>query len=197
MSFANASNFLGKNKQTLSLAMLSKRSNALHPSHLAENSPADKAGLKVGDVITHINNKKIKTWGALRNAIALTKPDQKITISILRDSCPQTVVATLGKSKDSAGSYPALKKIGLDKVTSSSKGGVLVKSVHPGSLVQNASVRADSIILAANNTKVNTPEELNDVVEKAFAEKRLLLLVRQGQVIRFINIQLDEMDAKH
>jgi len=36
MSFANASNFLGKNKQTLSLAMLSKRSNALHPSHLAE-----------------------------------------------------------------------------------------------------------------------------------------------------------------
>jgi serine protease Do len=107
----------------------------------------------------------------------------------------------LGSFREDQGvSFPALKKIGVDKVEALPEEirqqhgyqnrGVVIKSIHPGSIAYRSSLRAGSIILTANNQKVSTPEELNEIVEKALKDKRLLLLVRQGNVIKFINLKL-------
>ena len=62
-------------------------------------SAAAKAGLKEGDIITKINSTSISDPDDLYKAIGQYKPDDKITITYLRDGKQQTAEAVLGKSK--------------------------------------------------------------------------------------------------
>ncbi len=56
-----------------------------------KNSPAYKSGLKVGDIITHVNGQDIKSSKELKNFIAILKPEEEINVSILRDGKPKTL----------------------------------------------------------------------------------------------------------
>jgi S1-C subfamily serine protease len=58
-------------------------------------SPADRAGLKAGDVITAINGTGVTSSNELRNRIAHLGPDAKVDLTIVRDGQSQTVSATL------------------------------------------------------------------------------------------------------
>ncbi len=170
-------------------------------TQVEKGSPAEKADLKPGDLITQIDGKDVKTAAQLRNDIALMKPSQRVTLTVIRNKRTQHIRVILGAFKDTqTASLPALKKIGIDKVEELSQEareqygyvgkGVVVKSILPGSIAYKSNLRPGSIILAANNQKVKTPEELNEIVEKSLKDKKLLLLVRQGNVIKFINIKL-------
>ena len=106
---------------------------------------------------------------------------------------------TLAKNNDDQGNYLSLKKIGIDKAEELTEdmakqmgftsGGVLVKAVHTGSAIQMAGIRSGSIIVAVNNQKVTTPAQLDAIVQKGMSKGRFLFLVRQGNVIRFINVR--------
>lgn len=69
-------------------------------TEVAEGSAAEKAGLKDGDVITGINDKKILEPQELYEAIGALKPGDKVTVSYLRDGKAQKVTATLEKRQD-------------------------------------------------------------------------------------------------
>jgi len=56
-----------------------------------KNSPAYKAGLKVGDIITHVNDQSIKSSKELKNFIAILKPGEEISVSILRNGEHKTL----------------------------------------------------------------------------------------------------------
>ena len=64
-----------------------------------EDSPAAKAGLKKGDIITKVGDKKISNAGDLTTAVRSHKPGEKVAISYLRDGKEQKVNAELGKWK--------------------------------------------------------------------------------------------------
>jgi serine protease Do len=64
---------------------------------VSDNTAADKAGLKEGDVITHIDEDRIEDHDALTKAIRKHKPEEKINITFTRDGRERQVVATLGK----------------------------------------------------------------------------------------------------
>lgn len=64
---------------------------------VSDNTAADKAGLKEGDVITHVDEDRIEDHDALTKAIRKHKPEEKINITFLRDGRERQVVATLGK----------------------------------------------------------------------------------------------------
>jgi S1-C subfamily serine protease len=65
-------------------------------------SPADDAGLQVGDVITKIDGKAVADGAALQQAIRADKPGTSVTLSIIRNGSPTTVHATLGSTEVSS-----------------------------------------------------------------------------------------------
>lgn len=68
-------------------------------TELTKGSAAEKAGLNKGDIITKVNDTKIEDGNGLREAIGKFKPEEKVTISFLRDGKESTVTAVLGKNK--------------------------------------------------------------------------------------------------
>jgi serine protease Do len=87
---------------------------------ISKGSAAEKAGLKVGDLITHIDEIAVDGPGSLFEAVHKYKPQDKITITIKRDGKEQKVAVVLGKSKSVAETYnfqykmPDLNNLGFD-----------------------------------------------------------------------------------
>ncbi len=70
-------------------------------SQVFEGDPAEKAGIKKGDIITSVDGKRISTSRELSREIANTKVGKKVSISLLRDGREQTIEVELAKRKDS------------------------------------------------------------------------------------------------
>lgn len=70
---------------------------AVHP-----NSPAEKAGLQVGDVVTRFAGKEIKDYGSLVTAVRAAKAGQEVEIEILRGETKKSLKVTLGRFGDSS-----------------------------------------------------------------------------------------------
>ena len=68
-------------------------------SEVVEDSPADKAGLKAGDIITRIGKEDIEDEGDVREAIHDLKPGDKVDFVIMRDGNQQTISVTLGEQE--------------------------------------------------------------------------------------------------
>jgi Do/DeqQ family serine protease len=64
-------------------------------SQVVEGSPADKAGLRVGDVITSVNGQPVKSNSELRNAIGLLRVGDRMDIGLVRDGKPMRVTAVI------------------------------------------------------------------------------------------------------
>ena len=74
-------------------------------NQVSDESPAAKAGLKEGDIITKVNDLKIDGPASLYDAIGKSKPEDKVTISYIRSGKPNTLVASLGKNKNTMQYY--------------------------------------------------------------------------------------------
>ncbi len=66
---------------------------------VSEGSPAEKAGLKKEDIISKVNDKKIDGPKSLYDAIGAFKPEEKVTITFIRDGKEQKTTTTLAKNK--------------------------------------------------------------------------------------------------
>ena len=74
-------------------------------NQVSEESPAAKAGLKEGDIITKVNDIKIDGPASLYDAIGKSKPEDKVTISYIRNGKTNTLVASLAKNKNTMQYY--------------------------------------------------------------------------------------------
>src|SRR5262249_49097336 len=69
-------------------------------TEVVENSPADKAGLRKGDVITHVNRESIDNFGDLKNLIGKHRPGDRVTLQVRRGDESFSVRVILGKMED-------------------------------------------------------------------------------------------------
>lgn len=162
------------------------------------NSPALKAGLKVGDIITHINNEEVKNANDVVNDISFLRVGSKATIQILRDNKPYKTTATIWdpkKSKEeSVQMNPLLYGVGLKDFTQYDPQhgdikGVLVVSVEEDSNAWQSDLHPGDVIVSANKKKVNDIAELNKVV--AESKNSLLLNVLRGAGAVFLVINTE------
>jgi S1-C subfamily serine protease len=70
-------------------------------AEVVPNGPADKAGIKVGDVITRIGDQEIKNFDDLLSVIFFHRPGEQVPFTILRGGQEQTITVTLGKRPSS------------------------------------------------------------------------------------------------
>ncbi|PLY05518.1 MAG: peptidase S1 [Arcobacter sp.] len=154
-----------------------------------ENTPADKIGLKRGDLIISVDNKKIKSANQIRNTIGTYSPDSKIKIVFLRDKTKFTKEVKLGSNEDISYdngygvNYKGMKVEVLDEQLKKKLGisyninGVYVSDVKEDSKSSKAGILRGDIIVQIENKEVSNIEEFKKAT-KSSGEKRIYLYRR-------------------
>ncbi len=152
-------------------------------SAIEPGSAAEDAGLRVDDIITKINEKKIDNSQELRNAIGLKRSGEVVAIEFVRAGGQKKVQATLGMRSvaRNIGSEinPLLAGVEFSPASAQagqSNSGVMVAAVDPASRAAARDLRAGDLIVQVNRRPV---EDLNDFEEVAAGSRRLFLLVQR------------------
>jgi serine protease Do len=172
-------------------------------SEVIKDSPADKGGLKQGDIIIEYNNTPIKSLGGFRNDISLMQPGTTIDLKVNRKGQILTVSVTLGTASDEKAVTGGLAaKIGfeVDNMTpeiakqlgyAQMVEGVVITKVKPGSPAALAGMRPGFIIQAINHKKITNVNEFNAALNDLGTKKRALMLIRQGNMTRFYSLKVE------
>ncbi len=149
---------------------------------VVEGSAADKAGIKSGDVITAVNGSPVRSAAELRNRIGLMRIGESVDLGLVRDGKGKHVTAVVqsratgsGEETGAAGDLPhALDGADLGDAPG---GGVLVRSIEPGSPASQQPLKANDVITAADRHSVATLKDLKAAVKD---QTSVLLTVRRG-----------------
>jgi Do/DeqQ family serine protease len=159
-------------------------------SQVVDGSPAEKAGIHTGDVITSVNGQPVKSNSELRNSIGLMRVGDKVEIGLLRDGKPLKVTAIIADTTATTQATPAesIHKAfeGATLADAPEGGGALVKSVEPGSAAAQSGLRNNDVIVGANRGRVTNLQQLR---ERAKGNAVLVLEVRRGNGILIIPLR--------
>lgn len=160
-------------------------------SQVVDGSPAEKAGIHTGDVITSVNGQPVKSNGELRNAIGLMRVGDKVDIGLLREGKPMHLTATIADTSTPQASAAAPEVIhkafeGATLADAPDGAGAVVKAVEPGSAAAQVGLRNNDVIIGANRGKVGSVQQLK---ERARSSAVLVLEVRRGNAIVLIPLR--------
>jgi serine protease Do len=169
-------------------------------SSVVAGSPADQAGLKVGDTITSVDGKKVTKGTELVADIAARKPGSKVSLSFLRNGKPQETSVTiadraklfaarLGEDQENDDdNTPKPSKFGItvrkvtpemaDRLDIPAGKGVIVQDVKPGSFAEDVNLARGDIILEINKQQVNSEEDFARIESIMKSGQDVVFLVR-------------------
>jgi len=170
-------------------------------SSVVAGSPADQAGLKVGDTITTVDGKKVSKGAELVGDIASRKPGSKVQLGFLRNGKTQDASVTiadraklfaarLGEDQENDdSSTPKQSKFGVtvrkvtpemaDRLDMGAGKGVIVQDVKPGSFAEDINLGRGDIILEINKQTVNSEEDFSRIESNLKSGQDVVFLVRQ------------------
>lgn len=128
-------------------------------------SPAERAGVKAGDIIYGVDGTEINTFGDLMKTIAGIPPQKRVVVDIYRNTIPLSLSIQLGRRVDDAGKNAELwPGFMVSDITKSVRKrvtleGVIITSVNRGSSAYTAGLKAGDIIVKVNNTKIKNLKE--------------------------------------
>jgi serine protease Do len=155
--------------------------------------PADKAGIKRGDVILSYDGKKVEESVTLPSLVAATPVGKTVSVEVIRDGQTRTIKVPIGKLNDPTATAEtkqeksdwglALQEIRPEErrqmgLTGSE--GVLVTAVMPNSPAANTGIQPGDVILQVNQVPVSSVKGVKAEVAKAKGDKPLLLLLRRA-----------------
>jgi serine protease Do len=169
-------------------------------AQVSEGSPADKAGLRQGDVVVGYRGKPISDVGRFRNQVSLTAPGSREELTILRDGKRKDVTVTIGtlegNEQVALGPAQSTDELGLtvqtltpqlaEQLDAKPGEGVVVTSVEPDSAAADAGLQPGTLILEVNQEAVKNAQDFARRVEANADKKRLLLLVRKDDMQRYV-----------
>jgi serine protease Do len=172
-----------------------------------EDTPAEKAGLKPGDVITEVNGEPVKNKIELSNKVAMIKPGTKARFELLREGKKMTFniklaerdsgVVMAGGSSETAKEKTGLtlrnltpeirRQYDLDE----QQKGVLIAEVDPASVAARARLREGMIILEADRKEINSVGEFNRIISESSKNTILLRVLSEGRTF-FVPLRLEK-----
>jgi Do/DeqQ family serine protease len=162
-------------------------------------SPADRAGLRQGDVITEVAGRRVSDGNELRNAISNTAPGTSVSLKLVRDGRVSDVSAKLDELKASTdngeerergssapqGRYgmqvqPLTPEVAREYELPRTVKGVVVTDVDPDGLAADSGVQPNDVIEKVNGHATTTVAELKTAIDQAAGKPILVLLHREG-----------------
>jgi len=171
-------------------------------SNVEKGGPADKAGLKAGDVIRMLNGQKIVSSGDLPAIVSLATPGEKVTLEVWRQGKLEAIKATLGNAaektavaaNDAEDKAVSKNRLGLslrplenlEKRQSGIASGLLIEGVRGAAAM--AGVQPGDVLLSVNGRVVQSVEQVREVVDKS--GKSVALLIQRGDDKIFIPVRI-------
>lgn len=176
-------------------------------SQVQKGSPAEKAGLKEGDVIIEFNGIPVEDAGSFKARVASTKPGTRVKLVVIRDGERKELEVEVGKR-------PAEESVKVegDTISSSNLGivgqtltpdlakefgyegqkGVIITEVEPGSPADMAGLKSGDLIMEVNRKPVNNVDEFDKAVKETPKDKKgVLLKVKRGDGSMYIVVPVE------
>ena len=177
-------------------------------SGVQPGSPADKSGVKRGDVITAVNGQEVKDSNVLRNHVAELQPGSRVELSVLRNGKPQSLTLTLaelsasrgtseddgdqGQRPDGTGFGMAVEPLTRDSARELNlevASGVLVTGVQPSGRAAEAGLRSGDVIDEVDGKHVDSVDALRSALKAG--DRPALLLVHRSDTTLFLTLDRD------
>jgi serine protease Do len=180
-------------------------------SSIAPGSPAGKAGMQPGDVITRYDGQPIEDTAHLRNRVASTAPGKTIELTVVRGGKEQDVRATIGKlpeeqvaeSAEPPGESDARTSVdGLGIAAQSltpelaaqlgyrNESGAVITGVRQGSPAAIAGLQQGDLVVEAAHKPVNSVDDLRRALERSRGSDSLLLRVRRDDGAAYVVVAM-------
>ncbi len=173
-----------------------------------KDGPAEKAGVKSGDIIIELNGKKIESNSAFRRDVAQILPNTQASLVIVREGKNKKLTVTVGTFPDEegveAGAQAAadpLEKIGFQvqdltedlarRFDYEVGRGVIIAEVEQGSQAEEEGLRPGMLILEVNRTEVSSVKQFAEAVKKAKGGN-LLLRVKTDKGAIFLQLRTND-----
>lgn len=170
-----------------------------------KDSPAEKGGIKPGDVIIEFDRQSIKTVHELKNIAAATPVDKTVNIIVLRDKKKKQLSIKIGEmpnDEEITKLSPADEKtqtwLGIDIAgleyakrkypNIKEEDGVVVMNINPGSPAANAGVAVGDIIKKIDYSEIKTIDDFNNFVNSNKNKNSFLLLIKRSGNLIFLGI---------
>lgn len=178
-------------------------------SDLVSDSPAEKGGLKRGDIVESLNGKPVDNANMLSRTVAGMKPGSEASIGVIRDGKSITVQVAIGtmpeespEKKAAAGSKtesawgisvqnitPELaQKFNIDE----KEGGVVITELGQGTPAAEAKLRPGDIVKEVNRQKIQNLRDWKQTIEKMKKGEPLLLLLKRGGNTFYVAIKAEK-----
>ncbi len=170
-------------------------------ANVSKDGPAERAGVKVGDVIIEFDGKEVRESNDLPIVVARTSVEKKVRLKVLRDKKELSLTVAVGELKDeevvaSAKEQGELgltvqqvtpqiaESLGLDRAE-----GVVVAAVEPGSPGDDAGLRRGDVILEVDRKPVRKLADYRKAIGEGKKGKGVLFLVRRGENTLFLALK--------
>ena len=167
-------------------------------SDVEDGSPAEKAGLKVKDVIVEVDDQKIRTLSDWEDLAYLARASQALDLAFLRDGkrinahlVPETLPGQPSQESES--------KLGITAANMSSAlayrlgtndtRGVVVAGVDKGSVAHDIGLEVGDIIRQINDQRIRNVEEYERLVNQTKNRNRLILLIERDGALYFVSLE--------
>jgi serine protease Do len=192
--------------EDLAKSLKLKDRNGALVTEVFEGDPADKAGIKQGDIIIEVDGKKVKDTHELLRFVAVLPVGKKAAVKVLREGQVKELQLTVaereekkevagarGETKDTFGmsvqdiTPEIAKQLGL-----SSTGGVIATKIREGSAADEAGLQPYDVILQVNRVKVGSVKDFQREISKKTADDRVLLLIRRGKGTYYVAMKKEQ-----
>ncbi|MCC6946972.1 MAG: DegQ family serine endoprotease [Bradyrhizobiaceae bacterium] len=169
------------------------------------NTPAAKAGIKVGDAILSVDGERLKDARDLSRRVAAKQPGASVKLQVLRDGKEQTISVTLaklpdqvqaskqpdqGKDDDTGDTRLGLTLAPAGSVAGAGSEGVVITEVDPSGPAAERGMQSGDVILEVGGKKVATPADVREAIAAARKENKANVLVRvkREDTSRFVTL---------
>lgn len=171
-----------------------------------KGGPADKAGIKIRDVILRFDGKDIDASSDLPRIVGNTKPDTRVSVEVWRNGSVKKLTVAVGEmpgddseaiqKQGRSGDTTSRLGFALRELSASQKNelgvdnGLLVEEVYDG-IASNAGIRPGDIILGFNNQDIKSIRQFNKLLDDAKKGRNIALLIKRGDITTFITMKID------
>jgi serine protease Do len=173
-------------------------------AEIIKESPAEKAGIKTGDIILEFNGRVIHEMNELPRLVAATPVGKKVSVKVLREGKTEEIPVTVERLKDGDdGGQPALVQDSLGmsvrelnkevaaKLGIKEQKGVVVTELKPGSAAEQAGISKGDIIREINGATISSIDDYEKAVSQHKKGGMMRLLLRRGDSSLFVAFKVE------